>query len=94
LKTGVRNRFQQFERLWCWYYWWEGCVMYVTDMAPDGMIYTVTWLLNVGSVHLEKHCKRRPLLDNGSLTHVSAATDRIVETKALYGIDTRFCGSG
>lgn len=30
---------QQFERLRCWYYCWEGFVKYTVEMAVGGMIY-------------------------------------------------------
>jgi hypothetical protein len=29
---------QQFERLQCWYYWWEGFMMCTAEMASGGMI--------------------------------------------------------
>jgi hypothetical protein len=31
---------QQFERLWYWYYWWEGLHKYAVEMASGGMMYT------------------------------------------------------
>jgi hypothetical protein len=43
------------------------------------IVITVTRRLNAGSVQSEKHRRRRPLLDNGSLTSVSAAMDRLEE---------------
>jgi hypothetical protein len=38
---------QQFESLLCWYYWWEGFIMYATEMTSRGMVYTyqVLWRL-------------------------------------------------
>jgi hypothetical protein len=34
--------------------------------------------------------RNNPLLDNGSLKHVSAATDKLVETRELLQIRARF----
>jgi hypothetical protein len=35
---------QQFDRLQCWYYWWEGFMKYAVEMASDSMIYIVSFL--------------------------------------------------
>jgi hypothetical protein len=36
---------QQFERLWYWYYWWEGFLKYTTEMTSRGMIYLPVLML-------------------------------------------------
>jgi hypothetical protein len=47
IKVILRVFPQQFERLWCWYYWWEGFMMYSIETVSDGMIYNnkyqVSW---------------------------------------------------
>jgi hypothetical protein len=30
---------EQFKRLYCWYYWWEGFTKYATEMRSGGVIY-------------------------------------------------------
>jgi hypothetical protein len=53
----------------------KGLIIYVCiycDMTPECQKCAVREAL-----------QRCPLLDNGSLTHVSAAMDRLVETKAF-----------
>jgi hypothetical protein len=31
---------RQSEKLLCWYYLWEGCMMYTVKMTSDGMAHT------------------------------------------------------
>jgi hypothetical protein len=42
----LRLLLQQFERLQCWYYWWEGLTKYTTQMAADGMICIPNLIIN------------------------------------------------
>jgi hypothetical protein len=39
---------QKFERLQCWYYSWEGLMMYAVEMASCGMLY-LTDFMNIGT---------------------------------------------
>jgi hypothetical protein len=38
------NKTTQFERLQCWYYSWEGFMMYTIEMASGGMIYIPSFM--------------------------------------------------
>jgi hypothetical protein len=74
----------QFGTLWC------NAIMYVFVRMfnlTSEFQHIVTWRLNAGNVQSEKHRKRHQLLDNGSLTQVSAATDRgTVGNADLYSV--------
>jgi hypothetical protein len=52
IDTGIQAilRYLRSERPQCWYYWWEGFMMYANEMAADGMICTcqVLWRLIQG----------------------------------------------
>jgi hypothetical protein len=39
---------QQFDRLQCWYWWWEGFMKYVVEMGSGGMLYIPSFL-EIGS---------------------------------------------
>jgi hypothetical protein len=39
---------QQFERLQCWYYWWEEFLNYAIEMTSDDMIY-IPSVMTIGS---------------------------------------------
>jgi hypothetical protein len=41
---------QQSERLQCWYYWWEGFMKYVAEMASGGTIYIPSFMTTGPSI--------------------------------------------
>jgi hypothetical protein len=47
IRVTLRVLPQQFDRLQCWYYWWDGFKKYAIEMASSGMIHTyqVPWRL-------------------------------------------------
>jgi hypothetical protein len=58
----VVNKTVQFDRLQCWYYWWDGLTEYAVEMASVGMIYVLSFTLIGSAIITEIVCEAAVLV--------------------------------